>query len=311
MRKILICAATTAVLLTGAAIVTLIAHAPSGAIFTTLEDGSEVNFNIYGAKEDVYLDGGPGPGAPQNAAGLDDGEYVFQVTDPSGFSLLSTDLPRCRRFNVAGGVIAGYVVTAGCVNHLTGTDADHNAVTVQLMPYLDTPNNGNEYKVWVTRTEDFACDILVNTEVVDCGATGANRHGFVPSHSKTDNFKVNGTILEIDTRFFPDLNRNGWQDGNEPFIDGLGVTWRDTLGASNVKWSYYNPALVVFHEAHVEAVEEGRHRITIENQPGCTVGTVRKSGVALGKKGPQTVTVRVPSDFGGSDTLFIDVACLR
>jgi hypothetical protein len=60
------------------------AHAPSGAIFTTLPDGSEVNFNIYEAKEDVYLDGGPGIGAPQTAAGLDDGIYVFQVTDPSG-----------------------------------------------------------------------------------------------------------------------------------------------------------------------------------------------------------------------------------
>jgi hypothetical protein len=66
------------------------AHAPSGAIFTTKADGSEVNYNIYDAKEDVYLDGGPGPGAPQHAAGLDDGVYVFQVTDPSGKVLLST-----------------------------------------------------------------------------------------------------------------------------------------------------------------------------------------------------------------------------
>ena len=31
-----------------------------GAIFTTLEDGSRVNANIYEAMEDVYLDGGPG-----------------------------------------------------------------------------------------------------------------------------------------------------------------------------------------------------------------------------------------------------------
>ncbi|HEU0171511.1 MAG TPA: hypothetical protein VFR26_08675 [Acidimicrobiales bacterium] len=53
----------------------------SGAIFTTLADGSEVNFNIYPNKEAVYLDGGPGPGAPQDAAGLPDGTYVFQVTN--------------------------------------------------------------------------------------------------------------------------------------------------------------------------------------------------------------------------------------
>ena len=50
-----------------------LAHAPSGAIFTTVADGSEVNFNQYPSKDAVYLDGGPGPGAPQTAAGLDDG----------------------------------------------------------------------------------------------------------------------------------------------------------------------------------------------------------------------------------------------
>ena len=36
----------------------------SGAIFTTLPDGSEVNFNIYSDKTLVYLDGGPPVGAP-------------------------------------------------------------------------------------------------------------------------------------------------------------------------------------------------------------------------------------------------------
>src|SRR5215217_8864891 len=77
------------------------AHAPSGAIFTTLPDGSEVNFNHFDLKTDVYLDGGPGPGAPQEAAGLDDGIYVFQVTDPSGKTLLSQDIAACRRFSVA------------------------------------------------------------------------------------------------------------------------------------------------------------------------------------------------------------------
>ena len=34
------------------------AHAPSGAIFTTVADGSEVNFNHYPSKQAVYLDGG-------------------------------------------------------------------------------------------------------------------------------------------------------------------------------------------------------------------------------------------------------------
>jgi hypothetical protein len=66
----------------------------------------------------------------------------------------------------------------------------------------------------------------------------------------------------------------------------------------------------VYHEAHVEAVERGRHKISIQNQPGCTVGTVYKGNRKLPKKGPQTVAVQVPQDFGGSDTVFIYVACL-
>src|SRR5215213_11942046 len=83
----------------------LLANPPSGAIFTTVADGSEVNFNIYPSKEAVYLDGGPGPGAPQDAAGLDDGTYVFMVTDPSGKTLLSTDNAECRQFTVSNGII--------------------------------------------------------------------------------------------------------------------------------------------------------------------------------------------------------------
>ncbi len=64
----------------------------TGAIFTTLVDGSSVNHNIYNAKQDVYLNGGPNSAnAPCTAAGLPNGDYYFQVTDPSGKKILSTD----------------------------------------------------------------------------------------------------------------------------------------------------------------------------------------------------------------------------
>ena len=56
----------------------------SGAIFTTNMNGTRVNQNHYNDKCEVYLDGGPGDNAPQWAAGLPDGDYYFQVTDPSG-----------------------------------------------------------------------------------------------------------------------------------------------------------------------------------------------------------------------------------
>jgi hypothetical protein len=290
------------------------AHAPSGAIFTTVEDGSEVNFNHYPSKEAVYLDGGPGPGAPQHAAGLDDGVYVFQVTDPSGKTLLSTDIAACRQFTVSGGIIVS-TAPSSCP-HQTGIDEDHNAVTVQLFPYDDTPNNGGVYKVWVTFLQDFldGCAELGvpnGLSVVDCGPkTGGNAHGFVPAHSKTDNFKVKETkVREIDTRFFRDLNANGYRDDGEPWIDGLQITWKDTLGGSNRKSSYYAPALNVFHEAHVEAVEDGTHTITLDHQPGCTVGGVFIDGEWAPVDGPQSIEV-VISKRDREITVFIDVGCL-
>jgi hypothetical protein len=266
------------------------ATAPTGAIFTTVVDGSEVNFNIYPAKEAVYLDGGPGPGAPQDAAGLDDGVYVFMVTDPSGKKLLSTDNAECRQFTVSGGIIVDVQpsIDAGCA-HNTGNDIDHPpAITVQLMPYDDTPNPGGEYKAWATKVGDYGCPL----NKVDCQKRGY-KHGFKPSDSKTDNFKVKSSISpEIDTQFFTDLNGNGELDANESFIDGDMVTWTDTNGASNHKWSYLNLSLDVHHEAHVESVELGTHQITIGDQPGCNVGLVHLDNVDQ-KVGPQTVSVYV------------------
>jgi cysteine-rich repeat protein len=155
---------------------TIVSARLSGAIFTTLADGSRVNANIYAAKTDVYLDGGPGDGAPQNAAALPDDDYYFQVTDPSGRVLLSTDAITCRRFTVSAGIITSVAASGACA-HATSIDIDHNAITVQLMPYADTPNPGGEYKAWVTRVGEY-----------DANAT--RFHGFVPSESKTDNFKI-------------------------------------------------------------------------------------------------------------------------
>jgi hypothetical protein len=252
------------------------AQAPSGAIFTTLADGSEVNTNLFAAKTDVYLDGGPGPGAPQTAAGLDDGRYVFQVTDPSGKTLLSQDAAQCRQFDVANGIITAYVIVAGCTPHVTGTDIDHGAVTIQLMPFADTPNHGGVYKVWAELVSNFPSSCLAT---VDCAQF---THGFFPGFSKTDNFKVAAqNIGEIDTQFL-DTN-NG-----DRLMSGLSVTWTDTLGAQNVKWT--DPASNL--EAHVEAPEAGTHTITIDSTPACSVTDIN---VSDGRtfNGPASFTVKV------------------
>ena len=167
------------------------AAGPTGAIFTTTPDGSVVNENVrYNTKAEVYLDGGPGPNAPQTAAGLDDGWYVFQVTDPSGKFLLSEDPSKCRVFEVEDGVITRLVLPSefgledtyavpskgnkpdtiypchiedpgegagASERHDTNTDVDHGppAIVVQLMPFGDTPNAGGVYKAWAEKFDTY------------------------------------------------------------------------------------------------------------------------------------------------------------
>src|ERR1700732_2112822 len=99
----------------------------TGAIFTTNSTGTVVNGNQYDSPCSVFLNGGPGPHAPAHAAGLPDGDYYFQVTDPSGRTLLSTDPVSNRRFRVMGGVIVAYFGSGGPA-HPTGIDQDHSAL---------------------------------------------------------------------------------------------------------------------------------------------------------------------------------------
>lgn len=138
----------------------------SGATFTTTADGSSVDANIYPSKDAVYLDGGP----KGNTASLPAGDYYFQVTDPSGHTILSSDDISCRRITIdSRGLITG-IAACSTGRHVTGTDV-HGGLTVQLMPYADTPNQGGEYKLWITPV--------------------ANYNGkFIPRYSKMDNFKV-------------------------------------------------------------------------------------------------------------------------
>jgi hypothetical protein len=189
---------------------------------------------------------------------------------------------------------------------VTGTDIDHPpAKTVQLFPYKDTPNNGGVYKAWITRVDDFllGCQDLgkpgvTGLDLVDCGSkTGGNAHGFIPSHSKTDNFKVKNLrlIREIDAIFYRDANGNGAYDWYvESQLEGLHMIWTDTLGVQNTKHSYFVTQWNLT-EAHVEAVEAGIHYVTIPNLStlGCNVGAIYVNDVNhyTGVVGPQTIRV--------------------
>jgi hypothetical protein len=167
-------ALATALLAPGAAS----AASTTGAIWTTVADGTTVDGNIYDAKGDVYLNGGP-----QNCSGgggLPEGDYYFQVTDPSGGTLLSTDAIKFRQLRVnSDGVVDG---VSGQGNHALGSPTCAGGQGVQMAPFADTPNSGGEYSVdiapvaAVQQCEGFDADL------------GFNFKGC--ANTKNDNFKV-------------------------------------------------------------------------------------------------------------------------
>src|SRR5215470_14453691 len=148
----------------------------NGSIQTTFNTGTTVNGNIYPSKALVYLNGGP---QNESSAGLDNGTYYFQVTDPSGAHLLSTDDITCRQVLVVGGRFAGHPAgsaPATCTEpagsatpgdfHANGlTNSLNGSIPIQLCApsgcpdaggpltspdFENTDNGGGEYKVWIT-----------------------------------------------------------------------------------------------------------------------------------------------------------------
>ena len=207
----------------------------SGAIFVTTVTGAVVSGNRFPSKCAVYLDGGAGPHAPRRAPGLPDGDYYFQVTDLSGQALLSTDPVSNRKFRVSGGVITAFTGVGGPA-HPIGVDQDNaarGATTIQLAnsscptDYLRTPNAGNVYRVWVTPV----ASLVGKPANVDNPCGHGCFHGFVPSRSKSDNFKAESGAaasfcLTMQKQFFDGFT-------TVPDLLGWGITVTDALGISN------------------------------------------------------------------------------
>jgi len=125
-----------------------------GAIYTTDNNCTVVNGNLFPAKTDVYLDGGPKGGGQ----GLPPGNYFVQVTNPNGNVVLGKSLDPVVTVNINGEIV-------GCLQLSSIVlSASSSFLTAG---YDDTPNNGDEYKVWVSTVSTFD-----------------------PNSSKTDNFKV-------------------------------------------------------------------------------------------------------------------------
>ena len=175
----------------------------SGAIFTTDSTCSGVDLNIYVSKQDVYVDGGP---AHPGAAGLPDGFYYVQITDPSGGIVLGTSVGTLSPtpIHVTNGEFDQcYQLWAILVNPSDGNSTG----------YADTPNPGGEYKVWIS------------TEA-----------SFTNSQTKTDNFKVKSGTSEddvalINVRKCYDVNLTGNCDSYSAssFISGWKVNIRDGI----------------------------------------------------------------------------------
>jgi hypothetical protein len=182
----------------------LMAPQLTGAIFSTDSTCTGVDLNIYNNKSDVYLDGGP---EHSNAAGLPDGYYYVQVTEPDGV-LLGTSVGSANETPVHvtnGKFDYCYQLSAILIN------ADGiPGCTAGAAGYCTTENPGGEYKVWVSTNSTFDND-----------------------DSKTDNFKVKenttpqtGTLNVVK---FYDSDANGVKGALEDAITG----WEVRVGAQS------------------------------------------------------------------------------
>jgi len=178
----------------------------SGAVFTTDSACTGVDLNLYAEKDDVYIDGGP---HHEGAAGLPEGEYYVQVTEPNG-DLLGTSIGSADETPVT--VVGGEFVTCYQLSAILLKASD------STQGYDDTGNPGGVYKVWVCTQDDFS-----------------------PSSCKTDNFKVKtdgGEVIspaELHVLKFYDANANGLND------DGQLITGWKVLIQDDLDWIRWTP----------------------------------------------------------------------
>jgi hypothetical protein len=69
--------------------------------------------------------------------------------------------------------------------------------------------------------------------------------------------------------------------------------------------------MLAFHEAHVEAAEQGTHSIRVADQAGCTVlqAHAPSGSVLTPVNGQVTVQVSVKNHTAGDATYYVDVDC--
>jgi hypothetical protein len=177
----------------------------SGTISACTADGSTPSGDAFDQACDVYLRAAQSGGGPKS--GLPAGEYVFQVTDPSGSTLLSLAGPQNGVLVVASGQ-GGFSSYTG--SHQTTGDGAKGELRVQVCPFASTPNPGGVHKLWLTPR--------------DCYEAGRGAFGFLSSKSKTHTFKVTGApppaVASLVIRRFCDSDADG---------DGAGELLQDRV----------------------------------------------------------------------------------
>lgn len=194
----------------------------NGAVYTT--DINGVAKDSFPTGPEVYLAGGPTPSAGCSGVGLADGLYYFQVTDPSGATLLSGDRLPDRVVRVVGGVFDSASSTHAVANGPCGSKV------VQLFPFIRAPNGGGEYKAWLTPVASHV--------------PGGPNFGFLSDKSKAAFFRLQSgppvQEVAIEGTVYFDFDEDGVYDpggsvdvpipGWRVEIDGVGVTFSDQDG---------------------------------------------------------------------------------
>jgi hypothetical protein len=208
-RRLTLAGLLALVVLALSAAVAFAAPPLSGAIFTTDQGCNGVNINIFGDKDAVYLDGGP---THPGAAGLPEGDYYAQVTEPDG-TLLGTSVSSGNdtpiHVNPNGDFAECYQLSTILIKTSDSTPG-----------YDDTSNPGGEYKVWVSTVSTFD-----------------------ENSAKTDNFKVkegggepqNQATLHVSKYY--DANANGLYDSGEALLTG----WKFHIH-DEIDWIRFTPA---------------------------------------------------------------------
>jgi serine-aspartate repeat-containing protein C/D/E len=201
--------------------------APSAAAATTPPiSGSIATFGasgpqqVFTSKSAVSFAVGSTATPCQSFAYLPDGTYVFQVTNRTGTTLLSTDPASERTITVKNGVISSY----GGTTHAVGSRTACGSLTIGLAPFNDAGSRDAGYVLWLTPLASFEGQPS-QVDVV-CG-TGCF-HGFRPESSRAIFFRVEDkpncpATFCVSGVKFEDRNGNGIQDAGEPPLAGVEI----------------------------------------------------------------------------------------